>query len=624
MIFAVSTSISGKETSPPDQKKSVKVQDTNQFSHYSEGLHYKNLAAETDDPAKKRAYLESAIASFQKASEKNSNLDIVHNQLSDCYYLTGDYTRSLHHAEKSISHDKTVIDPYLRIFNINLNFKKMQDAADILNRYLSIEPLSIHVQFVLADHYLRNLNDIDKAEKGFQTVLDLSEAASSSDNYREYSHYYLGYICYMNKQYDLSIYHFKKVLQINSTNNNAVNTLALLYMELNNLTEAEKYADISIKNDYSNKKIHGVLGRIYYIKNDNRCEDHLKAAMNSDGIDSLIARALYFEKIGYLSASSKILAAVKKNNKTLITPYIASGKILSAKNSFISAAGEFSRAGALLYEAGQYPEAVYYLSRSAAMNPAIESYYYLARSYEDSGSLSLAIVYYKKVNEIEPSSDVLLQIALLNGLKMRYTEAFNIISKITISEPDNSKAYFIAGILYFKQEDYINAEKYFSTAISIYEEVELYHYYMAAIYEKTGRIDDAIESLKSAIKYNPESGRSYNFLGYLYADNNIHLDDSYSLIKKALKLEPDNGAYIDSLGWIYFRKGDYQKALEKLLEAEKVMSEAGYVDPAVYDHLGDAYEKLGNSKMAMIYWNKSNALEENPKIQEKINKHEKN
>jgi len=134
----------------------------------------------------------------------------------------------------------------------------------------------------------------------------------------------------------------------------------------------------------------------------------------------------------------------------------------------------------------------------------------------------------------------------------------------------------------------------------------------------------AIESLKSAIKYNPESGRSYNFLGYLYADNNIHLDDSYSLITKALKLEPDNGAYIDSLGWIYYRKGDFQKALEKLLEAEKLMSEAGYVDPAVYDHLGDVYEKLGNSKMALIYWNKSISIEEKQKIQEKINKHEKN
>jgi tetratricopeptide (TPR) repeat protein len=142
--------------------------------------------------------------------------------------------------------------------------------------------------------------------------------------------------------------------------------------------------------------------------------------------------------------------------------------------------------------------------------------------------------------------------------------------------------------------------------------------------DKLSRVDRAIDSLEKAITHNPKSGRAYNYLGYLFADRNMHLDRSLELIRKALELEPDNGAYIDSLGWVYYRRGDYALALKNLLEAEKILRKAETPDPVVYDHIGDAYLKMGKTSDAIIYWEKSNEMKRDESIKEKIRKHREN
>jgi tetratricopeptide (TPR) repeat protein len=104
----------------------------------------------------------------------------------------------------------------------------------------------------------------------------------------------------------------------------------------------------------------------------------------------------------------------------------------------------------------------------------------------------------------------------------------------------------------------------------------------------------------------------------LYAEMNINLDESIELIQKALVISPSNGAYLDSLGWAYYKKGNLKQALKKLLQAEKRLDKDKSPDPIVYDHIGDAYNKIGDSDKAMEYWKKSVNLQKNPKIEDKI------
>ncbi|HOR94611.1 MAG TPA: hypothetical protein PLZ38_11610, partial [Spirochaetota bacterium] len=116
-----------------------------------------------------------------------------------------------------------------------------------------------------------------------------------------------------------------------------------------------------------------------------------------------------------------------------------------------------------------------------------------------------------------------------------------------------------------------------------------------------------------------KSARICNYLGYLYADNNMKLEESLVLINTALDNEPTNGAYIDSLGWVYFKMGRYNDALPILLEAAVELEMEGYPDAVVYEHIGDAYKAVQLHDKALEYWNKAYALDPKSDIQKKIN-----
>jgi tetratricopeptide (TPR) repeat protein len=78
------------------------------------------------------------------------------------------------------------------------------------------------------------------------------------------------------------------------------------------------------------------------------------------------------------------------------------------------------------------------------------------------------------------------------------------------------------------------------------------------------------------------------------------------MIRKALAMQPDNGAYVDSLGWLYFKKGQLQESIKELERASKLLD-----DPVIYEHLGEAYFKLGDNKKAALNWQKSLKLDPN-------------
>ena len=58
---------------------------------------------------------------------------------------------------------------------------------------------------------------------------------------------------------------------------------------------------------------------------------------------------------------------------------------------------------------------------------------------------------------------------------------------------------------------------------------------------------------------------------------------------------------MDSLGWLYFKLGKYQEAVTTLQRALDIVKE----DPVIFEHLGDAFEKLGDINNALRMWNEA-------------------
>jgi tetratricopeptide (TPR) repeat protein len=130
---------------------------------------------------------------------------------------------------------------------------------------------------------------------------------------------------------------------------------------------------------------------------------------------------------------------------------------------------------------------------------------------------------------------------------------------------------------------------------------------LAIAYEKLGKREEMISTLKKTIEINPDHADALNYLGYTYAEKAEHLDEAMTLIKKALRIKPDSGYIIDSLAWAYYQKGMYHEALKEMQKAVKLISD----DPTMLEHFGDIYLKLSKKSKTKEQWLKS--LEQDPK-----------
>jgi tetratricopeptide (TPR) repeat protein len=135
--------------------------------------------------------------------------------------------------------------------------------------------------------------------------------------------------------------------------------------------------------------------------------------------------------------------------------------------------------------------------------------------------------------------------------------------------------------------------------------------------DQAGLLDKAADLFRRSIAVDPtRAADACNYLGYMWAEHNVHLDEAEEMISKALEIETDNGAYLDSLGWVKFRKGKFDEALSILLRAFQTLTRD---DPTVLEHVGDTYAKLNRVPQALEYWQKAFALApENKGLADKI------
>ncbi len=592
-----------KSAKPAESKSAVFTS----WSFYSTGLYYKSIGDFTN-----------AIKNLMDAAAFKEELDKVYYQIAECYYYMNYYDNAINYSEMAIKAKKDYSKPYLLLNRMYLERNDNKKAVEILEALIAARPDMINIHYSIGLIYYNRIKNYDKAAVSFRNILELSGAVPVEDYYKENANYYLARIFYSKNLFDRAIEHFQKVIEINPDNKTAVYILSNIYMELYQFAEAKKislhYADRFGKNSI----IYANLGRIYYIENDPRCVDYLKTGMTSEDIYGELCRALYYERMRRDKEAEPLLLKIISGNKLVISPHIALGRIALRKSDKKTATSEFFTAGVILYKAGQYNAAMAQLMEVLSINDKIpETYFYIGKAYEEMQKMNLSIVYYKKANKLRPSIEMQIHIGYLYSQINDFENAAKYIDAAIKMEPNDSKPYFYKGLALSRNSEFAEAEKMLRKAIEIKND-DTYYFYLATVQEKQNKIEDTINSLKKALEYNPKNAMVYNYLGYLYAEMNINLDESIELIQKALALSPSNGAYLDSLGWAYYKKGDLKQALKKLLQAEKRLDKDKSPDPVVYDHIGDAYSKMGESDKALEYWKKSVNLQKNSKIEEKI------
>jgi tetratricopeptide (TPR) repeat protein len=169
--------------------------------------------------------------------------------------------------------------------------------------------------------------------------------------------------------------------------------------------------------------------------------------------------------------------------------------------------------------------------------------------------------------------------------------------------------------IYYHSQQYQKAAELYEAFLQKYPNSEPFarqsKFSLSAIYVQLGDVTKGARILERFLEENPEDPGVNNDLGYLYADQGIHLEKAKGMIAKAVKAEPENAAYLDSMGWVLFKLGETKEAIVHLKKASTLERGA---DPTIWDHLGDCHQKLDEAGKAKEAWTKAlNLLKAEPK-----------
>ena len=215
------------------------------------------------------------------------------------------------------------------------------------------------------------------------------------------------------------------------------------------------------------------------------------------------------------------------------------------------------------------------------------------RGFEVLSAVSPSDIFY-------PSAQIL--VASVHRLNPdRRNNAVRTLVSLIKSDPNNPFLQFEHGLALRAQGHNMKALKAFNHAIALGFETHSVQYYRGITLSALGYNADAETAFRRAISLSPFDANTLNYLGYWMVERDLNLDEAKTFILQAVEQQPNNGAFIDSLGWVYFKKGQYNKAVELLERAAKLLA----AEPVIADHLGDVYLKLGRNREAIYEWRRA-------------------
>ncbi len=262
-------------------------------------------------------------------------------------------------------------------------------------------------------------------------------------------------------------------------------------------------------------------------------------------------------------------------------------------------------------------------------------YLQLAGIREEEGDLDGAEEAYLRAFESEPDvpghqvyrkllQQAYMRLALLLARRDRIDEAVERIREGVERMPDTPEMLYVEGLLLGDAGRFEEAARALlrvrETAAEKRPDLLTAEFFfrLGAVLEQAGRYEEAAEAFRESIRLDGSQADAYNYLGYMFAEQDMHLEEAEKMIRKALELEPDNGAFLDSLGWVFYRQEKYREALDAIRRAAERLGD----DPVIFDHLGDVLLRLGREDEAIPQWRRALELDpDNEEIRRKLDDH---
>jgi tetratricopeptide (TPR) repeat protein len=194
--------------------------------------------------------------------------------------------------------------------------------------------------------------------------------------------------------------------------------------------------------------------------------------------------------------------------------------------------------------------------------------------------------------------------------RKRKDEAIEVCRKWLKADPGSREAALQLAKMLSDGNKNVEAITVLENAIKISPDSPSLQYALGDLYLKEKQTEQGVALLKKAISFDSPS-EVLNSVAYALAEANVELElaneygdkalaqtEAFSMKaaddQEGLKSARQLGAIWDTMGWIYFRRGEYEKALT-YARAAWLLGQR----PAVGDHLGQIYEKLGKKPEAL-------------------------
>ncbi|MEA2082299.1 MAG: tetratricopeptide repeat protein [Elusimicrobiota bacterium] len=452
----------------------------------------------------------------------------------------------------------------------------------------------------------------------FPVSLSAAETAVETDNNSMF--HYLLYARYFKEgKYLEGLGELEKARDIDADSVFLMEEIMPVYFDMGNYDKVMDVAGELIDKTSKNFSAFFYMASVYEIRNnlDKAVLFYLKAAKlkpDSADVDFSLGR-IYMKRELYDKAEIHFVRAVKNNSANPVMRLTL----------------------AVFYEAEKkWDEAVRQYKAIAELDPgSVNALIKIGEIHSRTGKYAEAEAVFNEALEKEP--DNFTAIAALAGIyekQKEWQKLRDVLLKIHIVKDDYPEVEMYLGLAYLNLKDRKKAQEFFKRAVDINPENAPVYYSLSLIYMDAGNYTEALgaldsceqfggenteiyflkgvcldslgnktishEAFEKALTKDPDNHRALNYLSYSWAEMGIKLKKARSYIDRALKLSPKNSAYLDTSGWVHYKSGQYRTAVKSLKKAAALEA-----DPVIWEHLGDAYVKLGRKSAALKSYKKA-------------------
>ena len=508
------------------------------------------------------------------------------------YEITGNLETSADEYRLALFYDPTSEELNRSLADVNYRLQRYNEALDLI---LKIKNPTLDDLLITANCYSLIGND-KMALKYFSQAAEIDSSFELPNNYLAV--YYAG-----QGNISKAEYYYNRLIDYSENSDAWRLELASLYLKIGKEKKALKIYNEMIERDSLDNRGYLGIAVIKEDQNDTLTADSLYKYLAYQNWDDVSILSLISQSFIRLNNIEMAIEVTRRIIELYPDDYFSQWRYVS----LLFDTGETQTADSVLLE----------LTVKMPDDPLI--YFYRGRIAQiHQNYASAESLYMKSIALNDTLIEAWVNLAFTRNLDNDLEYALATFDSALASCPSESlQIYYYIGVFYSREEKFSEAAEYYEKILAAQPENINVMFNLASVYERISQFDKAEELFLHLLDLEPDNAMALNYLGYMYADNNIHLDQAEKMIKKALKFIPNNGAYLDSYAWVMYRKGKYKNALKYQLKALDNSED----DAILYDHMGDIYYALKQLAQAKYNWNKALELDpENDLIKEKLKK----